>query len=291
VLKRVILLILPIFCYLSVTGQNVTPTGKFLQDSILIGEPVPFVLSITYPQELEMVFPDSLYDFSPFELTRKEYFTTKSDSLLSTDSAIYYLSTFEIDTVQYLKLPVYQINSYDSSILWTITDEIVLNQVVTAIPDSVTMITNTTYLEVPMAFNYPYAIIGAALLIIILVVLLFFFGKPIKNRIHVYRLKKRHENFISSFDLLIKNDYLKSEEILTLWKSYLEKLKKSPFTKLTTKEIVIVLKNVTIETALTDIDKNIYGPKDSSLLENAYKVIKNLAIDEYNTKVNQILHG
>lgn len=290
-LRKVILFLFFLFIYSLGATQNITPKGQFVKDSILIGEPLPFVLSIKYPKELEIVFPDSLYNFSPFELTQKKYFPTYSDSIFSTDSVIYYLTTFEIDTIQYLKIPVYQINEFDSAILWTSLDSVILKQVVTAIPDSVVMLTNTTYVEVPMAFNYPYATIGVILLIIIVSVLWFIFGKTIRNKIKIYRLKKRNIKFISMFDKLVESNYLNCEDVLTLWKSYLEKLKGDPYTKLTTKEIVNISMKKKIEVALTNIDKNIYGPKDESLLNDAYKAIREMAVNEYNDKVNQIIHG
>ncbi len=290
-LKRVFLVLFSIFIYSLGTAQNITPKGQFLNDSIQIGEPIPYVLSITYPKSLEIVFPDSLHNFSPFELTSKVYFPTKSDSIFSTDSAIYYLSTFEIDTVQYLQLPVYQINEFDSITLYTSIDSVILKQVVTALPDSVAMIINTDYVEVPMAFNYPYATIGVVIATVIILVLWFIFGKTIKNKIKIYRLTKRNLKFVTSFDQLVKNNFLNCEEVIMLWKSYLEKLKNEPYTKLTTKEIVKISKSGILEKALLAIDKNIYGPKDESLLSDAYQSIKEIAQQEFDNKVNQIQNG
>ncbi len=290
-LNKVLLTFLLFFIQSLGVAQNITPIGQFYNDSIQIGEPQPFTLSIKYPKELEIIFPDSLHDFSPFELTSKVYFPTKSDSIFSTDSAIYYLSTFEIDTVQYLKLPVYQINEFDSITLYTAIDSIILKQAVIAIPDSVAMISNTKYIEVPMAFNYPYAIIGVLIVTIIAIAIWFMFGKTLKNKILIYRLKKRNAKFINTFDQLVASKFLSSEQILLHWKNYMEKLKNEPYTKLTTKEITRVLKNKITEKALIAIDKNIYGPKDESLLENAYSSIREIAIHEYNDKVNQISNG
>ena len=71
-------MLLPIFIYALATAQNITPKGLFLNDSILIGSPLPYVLSIKYPKELEIVFPDSLHNFSPFELTSKVYMALKN---------------------------------------------------------------------------------------------------------------------------------------------------------------------------------------------------------------------
>jgi len=272
-------------------AQNITPKGQFLKDSIQIGEPIEFVLSIKYPKAMEIIFPDSLYNFFPFELTKKTYFPTKSDSVFSVDSAIYYLSTFEIDSIQYLKIPVYKVNEFDSLIIWTAQDSVILRHTVESIPDSVIMVTNTNYVEVPMAFNYPYASIALIIFIVVTLVLWFIFSKTVINKIQVYRLKNRNLKFIGAFDNLVKNKFLNSEEILILWKNYLEKLKGEPFTKLTTTEIVSLLKFSNVEISLMAIDRNIYGPKDESLLSDAYQAIKDIAQNEYMNKVNLIVHG
>jgi hypothetical protein len=291
VLRRVAIVILSIFTYSFGAAQNITPKGYFLKDSVQIGEPLPYVLSIKYPKELEIVFPDSLHNFFPFELTSKAYFTTKSDSVFSIDSAIYYLTTFEIDTVQFLKMPVYQINEFDSSIRWTSVDSIILNQVVEAIPDSVSMLVNTEYVEVPMAFNYPYASIAIIITAVIGLVIWLIFGKAIRNKIKLYHLKKRNGKFIVAFDQMIKSNYLDCEPILIQWKSYLEKLKDEPYTKLTTREIVEMSQKSNIEEALVAIDKNIYGPKDKSLLKDAYQSIRDIAVEEYKETVREITNG
>jgi len=286
--KLSLFLLFFVFGYTATLGQSIIPNGHFMKDSVQIGEHVAFSLSIKYPKTLELIFPDSTHNFSPFELISKRYFSTVSDSTFSYDSAIYYLSTFEIDTVQYLKLPVYIINEFDSTTLYTSLDSIVLKQVVEAIPDSVAMITNTAYVDVPMAFNYPYATIGLVFIVLIIIVLWLIFGKKIRSKIKVYQLKKRHTAFIQKFDDLVNSNRLDAEAILILWKAYLEKLKKEPFTKLTTKEISAIINQSDLEKSLISIDRNIYGPKDESLLDDAYSHIKALAIEEY---MNQITNG
>ena len=290
-LRKVTILTITLLTYSLGYSQNITPKGYFLQDSVQIGEPVPFILSIKYPKELEVIFPDSLHNFSPFELTKKVYFPTYSDSIISTDSAIYYLSTFEIDTVQYLKLPVYLINQFDSTTLWTTLDSVVLNQVVRSIPDSVAMLTNTTYMAVPMAFNYPYATIGFVILLVFSIAIWLLFGKSIKKKIKLYRIKKKYLKFMLDFDKLLADDYTNCEVIISKWKGYLEKLTSQPYSKLTTKEIVAKSKHTNMEAALMAIDRNIYGPKDESLLTEAYLQIKQIVIAEYNNKVNEIANG
>ncbi len=290
-LSRIYLILILAIIQSNAFGQDITAKGYFLKDSIKIGAPLPYILTIKYPKALEILFPDSLHNFSPFELSSKSYFPTKSDSVFSRDSAIYYLSTFEIDSIQYLKMPLYQINEFDSIIFWTLTDSVVLNQVVTVMPDSIAMVTNTAYVEVPMAFNYPYALAAFVLIIILLLILWFVFGNTLKKKIKLYRLKKKNDTFNKDFGALVTKDYLQAEEILTLWKSYLEKLQQQPFTKLTTKEIVSLLKQPTTEKSLMAIDRNIYGPKNKSLLKEAYEAIKSIAQAIYIEKITTITNG
>lgn len=291
-MRRKLFLILYISFLSTITqAQNITPEGGFLKDSLQIGEPVAFTLKVNYPKSLEVVFPDSLYNFSPFELTRKDYFPTKSDSINSIDSAIYYLSTFEIDTVQYLKLPIYIINEYDSTTRWTSTDSIILKQVVTAIPDSVALKTNTEYMEVPMAFNYPYYTIGLVAVAVLLLVVWLVFGKTIKKKLITYRLKKQYERFLLDFDQLVHQPSSACEQVLKLWKTYMEKVTANPYKKLTTKEIIQIASDTSIEEALKNIDRNIYGPKDETLLANAYQKIKETASNSYHQKLDEIANG
>lgn len=290
-LKKVFLLLFFSVAISFAKAQSIEPKGYFMSDSIQIGQPVPYVLSVKYPKKLELVFPDSLYNFSPFELERKVYFPTRSDSVFSKDSAVFYLSTFEIDSVQYLKLPVYVINEFDSTTLWTETDSIILQHVVTEMPDSVAMKTNTEYVEVPMEFNYPYFTIGSIILIILIIAIYLIFGKTVRKKLKIRRLNKRFIRFEQEFDYLVDKTPTKCEPILKLWKTFIESVTSQPYQKLTTKEIIAQIKDNKLEEALMAIDRNIYGPKEATLLPNAYSIIRDLAIRLYNEKLEEIENG
>lgn len=146
-------------------GQEILPKGAFQEDSVKIGIPFPYTLSVKYSRDLSIIFPDSLFNFSPFEYERKEYYTTKSDSLESLDSVVYYLSTFEIDSIQYLSLPIFQINGKDTLSYFAKRDSIFLIELIEQIPDSVQLKENTSYLHLSTEFNYPYFLIGMGILI------------------------------------------------------------------------------------------------------------------------------
>ena len=158
-----------------IQAQELVPKGVFLKDTVKIGEQVLYSLSITYPVDADVLFPDSLFNFSPFELNQKDYFFTSSNESISFDSAVYNLSTFEIDSVQFLNLPVFLLNNGDSLVLRSDLDSIVLGHVVLQIPDSLAFIENTIYREISKEFNYPYLIAGLIIftVLFILVYLIF----------------------------------------------------------------------------------------------------------------------
>jgi hypothetical protein len=268
-------------------AQETKPIGFFLKDSVKIGEPVPYVFSYKDKKNRTVIFPDSLFDFSPFELISKEYFNTRSDTTNSIDSAVYYLFTFEIDTVQRLALPVFLIVGSDSIPNYSLIDSITLDQVVTQMPDSVAMEENSFYRPVSLEFNYPYAIIGLIILGVVSVVVLLVWGNQIRKRIKLYRLKKSLEKFRMGFDTQIEalaKDTTKSniEKTLVYWKKYMEGIEDLPFTKLTTKEIMLLMQSSSLDETLKSIDKNIYSKATVSTLQNDFEFLKDYSQDRYN---------
>ena len=279
------LLALPLF------GQEVIPQSHFHKDSVMIGEELPYSLWIRYPKNNDVAFPDSLFDFGPFELEKRDYFTTKSDSLISLDSVVYYFTTFEIDSVQYLTLPVYLINEYDSLTLYTATDSIILDHVVTILPDSVAVLVNTDYQKVPLAFNYPYFTVGVIILLLVALVIFLVFGKRIKQSIRVYWLTKRHKKFAGSFNDLLADQPIEVERTLSAWKKYLEKLLAQPYTKLTSKEIVTLSQLPEMSDQLKIIDGHIYAGSKSTNTKSAFEFLLLFSATRFNERIKEIKNG
>ena len=284
-----------LFCCLtlSVFGQDNKPKGYFLKDSVKIGETVPYIFSYSDRKNRPVIFPDSLYNFAPFELVDKAYFDTKSDSIVSIDSAVYYLSTFEIDSVQYLTLPVFVMLGDDSLSVYSNRDSIILNQVVLQMPDSVSLEENAFYRPVGMQFNYPYWIVALITLGVLAIIVLAVYGKRIRKRIQLYRLKKKLEKFNLSFDEEIENlnsDPTKEriEHVLIFWKSYMERLEKIPYRKLTTKEIITIQQNSSLDETLKSIDRSIYSPIKVNALQNDFEFLKDYSLDRYNHVIELI---
>src|SRR6476661_4872994 len=75
-----------IFCILlfsAVHAQEIKVHAKFNGDSVKIGKPLEFYLSARYPENLNILFPDSAFSFAPFEFQKKIYFPTKTENGIS----------------------------------------------------------------------------------------------------------------------------------------------------------------------------------------------------------------
>ena len=291
------LILLSVSTSFSQLKEGVKTKGYFLEDSIRIGVSSPYVLTAKYPINMDVIFPDSLFDFSPYELEEKIFYPTMSDKQYSYDSAVYYLTSFEIDSIQYYQMPAFVINGKDSVRILADIDSIYLQQMVTHIPDSLTaetipLIENTTYKTVNMDFNYPYLIIGVCLLAALLIATYIFFGKAIKKWFVLKRLNKKFGQYTSNFDELLQQDnsQILFEKTLQLWKKYHESLEGKPYTKLTTKEISFFSGIENIKPVLTDIDRAIYG-KFKETDKNELQKLKSFSQKRFEEKVAEVKHG
>src|SRR5690606_34744839 len=106
----------------------------------------PYTLYLKYPVDQTVVFPDSNYNFSPFELVSKSLTNTVSKDGFSFDSVTYYLRSFELLPLQTLRLPVYLIENGDSVHLFAPSDTIYLSDVEVAPEDPLKE--TTSYQEV-----------------------------------------------------------------------------------------------------------------------------------------------
>ncbi len=292
-IKRILGCFIGLVMTFGLMGQTNKPFAYFVEDSLKIGEPVSYSLSYRDARNRSVIFPDSLYDFSPFELIDKFYFSTKSDTATSIDSAIYVLTTFEIDSVQKLSLPIFIANKKDSIPVFSNIDSIALKHVVLQMPDSLSMAETNAFEPVSLAFNYPYWIIGMVSFCVAMLVIFFVWGKSIRKKIQLYRLKKALEIFQKEFDArvhgLAQPDSINDiEQLLKMWKAYMEKLEGSPYTSLTTKEIRKIQQSNSLDETLKAIDRNIYSGQTSASLQNDFEFLRDYAIDKYSYKVNQI---
>jgi len=298
-MKYVVAFVIWFSCITLSSAQDVTVRGGFFLDSLRVGDETGFYLSATYPSALNIIFPDSTFNFSPFEFETKRYFPTQTAAGKSRDSVIYYLSTFEVDRIQTLGLPVFQLNAQDCTTFTSPTDTILLTSLAGNIPDTLTaqklpLKVNTIHEDVPYHFNYPVLLISITTLLVITTVVWIVFGKKIKRHFKLKKMFKAHQRFLDAYSRqveTIKSAFSSAniEHALAQWKQYMEQLESRPYTKLTTRETTRLENNETLGKNLHSIDGAIYGHNTSVLepLEN----LKQFADQRFVKKLEEVKHG
>lgn len=281
-------------------AQKIEVHGQFQTDSIKIGEIFPYSLSAHYPKDKTIVFPDSTFSFSPFEIDHKTYFATKTNGDLSIDSVVYFLTTFEIDTIQRISLPIFVVNKADCTAVFARTDSVFLQQMVKEVPDSVSveqlpLKTNTAYQAVSWLLNYPLLLLIGGGVIVLAIVVWIVLGKRIRQYFILKRLNKGYNKFKQDFENAIhelENSYSlqQAESTLAMWKRYMEQLLSSPYTKYTTKEIFQMVRNEKLANALKQIDRTIYSG-GRALKSTPLYDLKEYTEQKFHDKVQEVKNG
>ena len=278
-------------------AQEIQLKGRFLADSSKIGEPVLYSFRVRYPRNLNILLPDSTFNFAPFEFLAKTYFPTQSDSLYSTDSVVYTLASYELANIQQLRLPAYLVQGRDSSAVWTTADSLRVLEMIPVLTDSAAFVENTSYIPVEKEFNYLYALLGGLLTIGLFTALGFVFSAPIKRQYKIYQLKrsfrkyeKEYKEALASYEAREGN--IRPENLLGIWKSYMEQLEKVPYTKLTTKEISSLQRNGTdLNRILRPIDRGIYGTMSDNRMAQSFQELHTVASHSYHNRVKEVRHA
>jgi hypothetical protein len=292
-----------LFYLLGISGnlllaQELRPKGAFDADTLKVGEPITYTLSFRYPKNLEVVFPGEDDNYAPFEYLDRSFAPTTSDSLYSYDSVVYELTTFELDSIQSLALPVYVVSTNregkaDSTAIYAAIDSVILDRVIRQMPDSVELKVNQAYRDVPLEFNYPYLLVGIAAFLLLAALVYVLFGKKIRQQWRLYQLKKGQkafqEQFGKSLESLRKSpNKRRSEDTLIVWKQYMERLDRLPYTKLTTREIVKLQGGEAVQNDLRAIDRGIYGKSSNGELIRHFEHLEQHTNKRFTQKIEEI---
>jgi hypothetical protein len=298
-LNFIVIQIVLLFVLSLTQAQDIKVSGKFLADSIKIGEPVAYSFTARYPQHLTLLFPDSTYTFYPFEFGRKVFFSTQTTNGFSYDSAVYYLSSFELDEIQKLSLPAFVVSVRDCTVVAAEPDSVFLVGLAEIPPDTLSaqnlpLKTDILYEDVWHQFNYFIVLIILTSLTVLTLVIWIVFGKRIIKYFKVKKFIKKHQEFINSFTLHIQQLSLsdspeKTEKTVLLWKKYMEYLERKPYTKLTTRETVSVTPDEMLGKSLKHIDGAIYGHNQNVL--NALEYLKQFSENQFQKRLAEVKHG
>jgi hypothetical protein len=274
-------------------GEEIFPNGKFLKDSIKIGEPIKYSLSVYHSSSTPILFPDTLYNFSPFELIRKEYFPTRTKGKTSFDSAIYIMRTFDLKSSQVISLPVYSINEGDSSSYYSHLDTVHLIEYLPEVPISLDLQVQADFVPVKKRINYPYFIAYSSIVFVVGLILYFLFGKTVKRRYNLFKVRSDHVSFEKNYNKLQKEfDKEKGpftiEQALSIWKAYLARLENKPINTYTSTEIIHLYDKEELKNGLTIIDRAIYGGVISDEAAKALVILKRFSNRQYHIRKREI---
>jgi hypothetical protein len=296
---KVLLFLWLIFIVTATTAQEtINVRGGFFEDSIKVGNAARFYLTARYPSKINILFPDSTFEYAPLEFNKKEYFTTETTNGISYDSVIYHLKAFEIDSLQALSLPVFQINKSDCTLHASNVDTIKLT-FITGVVDTIAvhklpLKDQANFHPIDVPFNYPVLVFVVGTFLIVIAALWFLFGKRIKRHYKIKRMVKAHQAFIAGFEQKlgsVTRQYspLSTEDTLVHWKRYLEQLERIPYTKLTSREIQRLEKNDNLGKTLHGIDEAIYG--HNTQVSMLFESLRTFAEQRFNKKLEEVKHG
>lgn len=277
-------------------SQAQLPKGKFLKDSMYIGEPIRFVFSYLHPSDEEIFFPDTTFDFSPFEVKNKTIFPTITNEKGSLDSVTYELVSYSTQPIQTLRLPIVRLEANDSTQLYSFSDTIYLKHLVNDLATTAQVQSDKRLISIEEAVDYWKYFRKAFSIFLVAILVYFLFAKSIQRKYYELKFRKKHRDFSSDFRRWMRDaDKPKVlNESLIAWKQHLQWLEKKPFSSFTTKEIIENIPNERLGEALREIDMAIYGglvsPQMSfalnKLLEVANEVFKERFL-EYKGQLRQ----
>jgi len=271
------------------SGQDLQPEGRFLTDSAKIGLPVQYALSLRHAPEVQIVFPDSGYQFAPFEWVGKRYFPTRTDAQGSVDSVVYTLTTFSIAPMQQLRLPVFVVQQRDCTAVYAGTDSILVQELISQSPRFLSPRANTHYVPVRQTLDYRLILLLVVISALILGILYALFGRHIRRLYRLYRLWREYRTFVSHYEKLRRQVRQQKqpaavETTVTLWKRYMEQLHEKPYSSYTTREITEIIPNPKLSDSLQIADRAVYGNSMPDEIYGALRTLQTAAESYYKDK-------
>jgi hypothetical protein len=278
-----------------VSGQPLPPPkGVFLTDSIEVGKPLFYALSYRHLPQTEVFFPDSTFNFAPFEIISQKNFISNTDRRGTLDSILYQLVSFDVAAEQSLKLPVFVFDGKDCTAVYPENDTVILKKTtLTSAEDDATLRPEVRLSPLDSEFNFSIAIGILALSIAVVGSVNWVFGREIQKQWRLIKLQRRHLEYLRSFNRLLrnareKNNIKDAEKAIIVWKNYLERLENKPFATYTTREIMDNMPDDELAEALKNMDGIIYGQVKSKKMDSSLEVLKAGATRIYKNKRRQI---
>ncbi len=278
------------FCFVVNSLKAQRPQGRFLTDSIEIGKPFQYALSFRHSPKIEVFFPDTSADFRPFQITKSDYFPTKTNESGSLDSAVYTLLSFELDKIQTLEVPVWILTGRDCTAVYSAKDSIYLKELIKeGALDRLDLKADTQIIPLQNQTNFPFILLVSLLVLLIGTGVYLLFGETLTRQWELFLMFRRNQEFQRNFsrltrDVTGKKGIDNAEKAVILWKIYLQRLERKPYATYTTKEITDNLSNAQLADALKSIDGVIYGGLASYNTADSLNVLRDVATQSYRNR-------
>ena len=209
---------------------------------------------------------------------------------------MYQLQSFEIDPYQSLHLAVLILDGEDSLLMQGPWDSVSFRPLVPVATDTTALLTNSDYVEVPLAINYPLLWIVLGVILFAGVMTLVLFGRKIMTAIHIRRLRKdylRYNQRLTEAIRLLREspEVPTAEHALTDWKKFMERMEGLPYSKLTTAEILSDTSHDELAEPLRSIDRMVYGEMGSDTIYRSFQSLEDFTQHRYQLKLNELKNG
>lgn len=277
-------------------GQEIEYNGFFSQKKVSIGDTIYFISIIKYPKNIEIIQPDSSFNFESFDFINKIIIPSYKMNEKIVDSTIYLIRTFNLDSIQSLQLSSYIINRGDSLKITSNTDSININNEIISINPSLKVKYNTIYSKIQSLINYKNILTRSSIIISIIILVYILFGKRIRKYIKIRSLNKKLKKFTLKYEnqlsIYNSNKFKKElEKLLIIWKIYMEYISDKPYLSSTTKEIEIFKKDIKIINSLKEIDRKIYSKENEGVELKDINCLYDEAKKAFNVKLYEIKNG
>ena len=270
------------------------PIGRFSRPEVAIGQPLDYELRYEHAPGEEVVFPDSLARFAPFEYVGRTWQPTHTRNGRSLDRTVYHLRTFSLAATQSLQLPVLVLRGADTLRQLPPMAQVRLRRTAplldaaAATPPALRQ--DLRQLPLAPVFNYPFWLAGLAGLLALAAGVTAIFGRRWRRGYSLYKRRKNHVYFLTQFARHAERFALSRsapvvERVVVLWKNYLSSLEGNNLNSLTTKELVEHFNNDDdVRRALRATDRIVYGnllSEDAQEVDAAFQRLRSFAERRY----------
>ena len=277
------------------SGQGGGPVGRFSRAAVGVGQPLRYELRYAHDPAEEVIFPDSLANFAPFEYAGRHWLPTRTQDGRSLDRVEYELRTFSLAPVQALQVPVLVLRGpRDTLRLLPPAAQVRLLRTAPTLPAGTSgppaLRTGYRWLPLAPAFDYPFWLAGLAGGLALGGGAWALYGRRWRQRYSRYKRRKNHVYFLAQFArnterFTLSRSAAVVERTVSLWKNYLSSLENSNLNSLTTKELAQHFNNdEDVRRALRATDRVVYGnllSEDAQEVDSALLRLRTFAEQQY----------